>query len=90
MCAYCMVGDEFSRWNPPHQDWWKQHPAIPQPVFPNPATPPWPLQQAKEYLETLKQIKELEDKLGCPCEPNKADYIGLLEKLIEKLKADVA
>ena len=34
----------------------------------------------------MKEIKEMEDKLGCPCVPNKADYIGLLEKRLKFLK----
>jgi hypothetical protein len=86
MCAYCNCGDQFSRWDPPEWDWHKRHPLIPLPVTPFP-TQPWPVEKAREYLEILKQIKELEDKLGCPCEPNKADYIKLLHGKIAELES---
>ncbi len=36
------------------------------------------------------RVKELEDKLGCPCEPNKADYLDLLRQRIEELEKRVA
>jgi hypothetical protein len=49
-------------------------------------TNPWPIDRLKEYEEMLRRIKELEDKLGCPCEPNKADYLDLLKKRIEALE----
>jgi len=47
---------------------------------------PWPVEQLKEYLELLKQVKEMEDKIGCPCEPNKANYIELFEQRIAALE----
>ena len=47
---------------------------------------PWNVQKLKDHLEILKQIKALEDKLGCPCEPNKADHIKLLEDRIAVLE----
>ena len=87
MCTYCMVADSWWRHDRP----WHltpAHPAypfIPQPV--GPRQPPWSLEKLKEYLDVLKQIKELEDKVGCPCEPNKADYIALFESRIRAVEA---
>lgn len=86
MCTYCYCGDHPFKYNPP----WKEDegpwsPYIPQPLGPI-TTPSWELQRLKDYLELLKQIKELEDKIGCPCEPNKADYLALFEKRIKMLE----
>ena len=47
---------------------------------------PWSLDKLTEFYDLLKRVKELEDRLGCPCEPNKADYLGLLRERIEKLE----
>lgn len=69
------------------------HPQIPQPVDPVVSYPPWDIDKLKEYLDLLTQIKDIEDKLGCPCEPNKADYIRLFKERIaqlEKLHANSA
>lgn len=86
MCVYCFCGDHPFKWDPP----WKKDegpwsPYIPQPVVPV-SSPSWDLQRLKEYLDLLKQIKELEDKIGCPCEPNKADYLKLFELRIKQLE----
>jgi hypothetical protein len=92
MCMYCMVGDHMWKHNPPwtqpqtpnpQQPW---HPLLPLPVNPALPHPPWDLDRLKEFRDILKEIKELEDKLGCPCEPNKADYLDLLKKRIEALE----
>jgi len=90
MCVYCFCGDWEFRRNPP---WYPNDPVTPWPPtvpLPSPSTPinPWKIDQLKEYLDLLKQIKALEDQIGCPCEPNKADYIGLLKKRIEALEAE--
>jgi hypothetical protein len=87
MCTYCMVGDEFFRNNPPwpNQPGYPWHPLIPQPVNPAPQ-PPWDITRLKEFEDVLKRIKALEDQLGCPCEPNKADYLDLLKRRIEDLE----
>jgi hypothetical protein len=92
MCAYCMVGDEFFRHNPPwpNQPGYPWHPHIPAPANPAAPAPPWDLARLKEFEDVLKRVKALEDQLGCPCEPNKADYLGLLKERIEKLEADAA
>lgn len=87
MCVYCYCGDHFFRHGPPRQPsptnpW---HPLIPQPINPGPFQP-WDLSRLKEFEELLRRVKELEDKLGCPCEPNKADYLGLLKQRIEQLE----
>jgi len=83
MCVYCMIGDWQFRhdppWNPPY------HPLIPMPINPTPIIP-WDLQKLKEFEDLLRRVKELEDKIGCPCEPNKADYLGLLRERIEELE----
>ena len=85
MCAYCMLGDSWFRHDPPFDpDRWK-YPTIPQPAVPT-LPPPWSLEKLKEYLEILRLVKELEDKIGCPCEPNKADYIKVLQERIDLLE----
>ena len=86
MCTYCNMGDRFSRWDPPYDRWYTQNPLIPSPAIPPNQINSWPIEKLKEYLDLLRQVKELEDKLGCPCEPNKADYIQLLEKRLIELK----
>ena len=83
MCLYCVCGDWAFRhdppWNPPYS------PYIPQPLVPLPIQP-WPLEKLREYRDLLQQIKDLEDKIGCPCEPNKADYLELFKRQIELLE----
>lgn len=88
MCCYCATGDFVFRYDPP----WKPDPwppQVPQPLFPMPAID-WPLAKLKEYHELLKSIKAIEDKLGCPCEPNKADYIKMFEERIAELEKRAA
>lgn len=89
MCAYCMTGDFMFRHNPP---WYPPtHPQIPQPVAPLPQSwQPWGLGQLKEFQDLLERVKRIEDALGCPCEPNKADYISLMKERIEKLEAQLS
>ncbi len=88
MCTYCMIADwQFQRnppWNP-HDPFTPWPPQVPRPL---PQTPinPWPVDQLKEFADLLRRVKELEDKLGCPCEPNKADYLDLLRRRIEDLE----
>lgn len=85
MCVYCNMGDTWFRrdtpWTP---DPWPQF--VPQPA--NPAVPviPWDLDKLREYHDLLKRVKEMEDKLGCPCEPNKADYLKMFEDRIKELE----
>lgn len=91
MCVYCYCGDHAFRWNPPWQETrtpdelYPWHPLVPKPATPGPHLP-WSIKQLKEYMKLLKEIKKLEDKLGCPCEPNKADYLSLLKKRIKALE----
>jgi len=85
MCVYCFIGDHTWKYNPPFPVSPFDYPTVPQPVVPGPITP-WPLEQLKEYLEVLKEVKALEDKLGCPCLPNKADYIKMLKDKIAELE----
>jgi hypothetical protein len=90
-----MVGDEFFRHNPP---WpvgpaypgYPQHPLLPVPVNPLLPVTPWPLDRLKELEDVMKRLKALEDQIGCPCEPNKADYLALIKERIENLEAEVA
>ena len=88
MCTYCMIGDWQFRHNPPwpptHNPPWP--PSIPQPLQPAPQIIPWPVDRLKEFEDLLRRVKELEDKPGCPCEPNKADYLALLRERIEALE----
>lgn len=86
MCVYCFCGDWVFKWPP--RDPYPWHPLIPQPINPNPFLP-WPIEKLKEFEELLRRIKDLEDKVGCECEPNKADYIDLIKLRIEQLEAKV-
>ncbi len=91
MCTYCMIGDNTFRHYPP----WPNYPGYPySPLIPAPVgpviTPPWSIEQLKEFQDLLKRVKDLEDKLGCPCEPNKANYIELFRQRIEQLEKKIA
>lgn len=87
MCVYCNMGDHTFRFDPP----WKPEPwpqQIPQPLHPlAPTWQPWDLARLKEYHDLLKAVKDMEDRLGCPCEPNKADYLKLIADRIAELEA---
>lgn len=88
MCTYCFMGDHAFRHNPPwYPNPWP--PQVPQPLYPGPFEP-WPLDRLREFEDLLRRVKDLEDRLGCPCEPNKADYLTLFRERIEALekKAD--
>lgn len=87
MCLYCNMGDHTFRFDPPWRD--QQLPQyVPAPVTPMmPQWAPWGLDRLREYHELLKAVKEMEDKLGCPCEPNKADYLKMIKERIEALEA---
>lgn len=89
MCVYCNMGDSWFRHDPP----WKinpvQQPLVPQPYQPYMPHIPWGIDKLKEYLEVLEKVKKLEEQIGCPCEPNKADYIKLLEDRIKELEKPV-
>ena len=82
MCTYCNMGDFTFRYDPP----WTPHPPIPSIPAPMVPVTPWPLEKLQEYYDLLKEVNEMEDKLGCPCEPNKADYLKLFKDRIDKLK----
>lgn len=88
MCAYCMVGDHAFRYNPPWPADRDTFPQIPAPEAP--FSPPWDLLQLKDFHDILKRVKALEDALGCPCEPNKADYLKLFADRIAKLEKRAA
>lgn len=61
-------------------------------MFPLPQIPqaPWGIEKLTEFLDLLKRVKALEDQLGCPCEPNKADYIGMITERIAALEKKAA
>ena len=86
MRTYCMIGDWHFKYDPPFRTDPQIYPQIPQPVIPPAQIVPWGLDKTKEFLDLLERVKRLEDALGCPCEPNKADYIGILKERIEKLE----
>lgn len=92
MCLYCMIGDHHFRfdppWHNPNNPFIPIHPQVPAPQF-IPAGP-WSLERLKEFEDLLKRVKALEDQLGCPCEPNKADYLALFRERIEKLEREAA
>lgn len=97
MCVYCNMGDHTFRYDPPWKrdttsPYFPQLPqSVPQPVYPLPPMwQPWPLERLKEYHDLLKAVKDMEDKLGCPCEPNKADYLKLIKERIDHLEAKEA
>ncbi len=86
MCTYCYIADQFFKYDPP----WPVNPyepLIPQPANPHGNHPPWTVEKLTAYLEMLKQVKALEDQIGCPCDPNKADYIKLFSDRIAELTA---
>jgi len=84
MCVYCNFGDWTFKYNPP---WNPPYPSpyIPLPINPSPVIP-WEYQKLKEYYDMLNNIKKLEDQLGCPCEPNKADYLKIISERLETMK----
>jgi hypothetical protein len=88
MCTYCMIGDWQFRHNPP----W--NPPFPSPLIPLPINPipiqPWDAQKLIEFMDILRRVKELEDRLSCPCEPNKADYLTILKDRIKALERKAA
>ena len=89
MCLYCNMGDHTFRYDPP----WvvpQTYPYVPQPVGPAIPVTPWGLDRLREYHDLLKRVKEMEDKLGCPCEPNKADYLKMFEERIAELEKKLA
>lgn len=88
MCAYCNMGDHFFRYDPPfYPNPWP--PQIPQPLNPIPQQP-WDLQRLVDLQDLMRRVKALEDALGCPCEPNKADYLTLIADRIAELEKKVA
>lgn len=95
MCLYCMIGDHQFRFNPPWEKpispspLYPWHPLIPAPINPV-ITPPWDIARLKEFEDLLRRVHELEEKLSCPCEPNKADYLSLLKQRIEALEKKAA
>lgn len=92
MCVYCYCGDQTWKWNPPwekpkrEEEFYPWDPLLPKPARPRKKIVPWNLQELREYLELLKQIKALEDQIGCECEPSKADHIGVIKKRIAALE----
>lgn len=89
MCVYCMMDDWQFRHDPPWHipDTAPYKPLIPAPAIPPTEIKPWDLTKLREYRDLLKEVKELEDKLGCPCVPNKADYLKILQDRIAALEA---
>lgn len=86
MCLYCNFGDWQFRHDPPWEPDPQRYPLVPSPVNPLQPVVPWDVNKLREFEDLLRRVKELEDKLGCPCEPNKADYLGILRERIEELE----
>ncbi len=84
MCMYCNMGDHTFRYDPPFEPDRQRYPSIPYPR--TPLIQPWDLERLREYHDLLKAVKEMEDKIGCPCEPNKADYLTVLKERIDALE----
>lgn len=87
MCVYCNMGDWAFKHHAPFT-----HPGRERSSFrgfsrrPGPHLGDWSIEKLEKYLDILKQIRALEEQVGCPCEPNKADYIKLFMERIGELK----
>ena len=94
MCVYCMVGDFYDRYWPinPIPTPQPYYPAPPQPIIIQPVVIPdaEELARLKEMKDILERVKELEDKLGCPCDDpaqrGKPDYIKKIQARLEELE----
>lgn len=86
MCLYCNCGDWAFRYDPPwYPKPWERY--LPVALPPAPINP-WPLNKLRDYYDLLRRVKEMEDKIGCPCEPNKADYLKLFQDRIRELEKE--
>ena len=87
MCAYCNMGDHAFRWGSPFPT---THPLVPQ-RMPDIEQHNWPVERLREYLKLLREVKEIEDQVGCPCpdEREKPDYVKLFEDRIAELERRV-
>src|SRR5258708_2717523 len=88
MCAYCNMGDWHFKYDPPwpNRSPFPNSPFIPAPIMPTHEHPLWDLAKLREFEDLMKRVKALEDAAGCPSEPNKADYLGMLRQRIEMLE----
>lgn len=84
MCVYCMIGDHAWKFSPPFTPI-QPHPLLPKPVVPGPFQD-WPIARLREFEDLLRRVKAIEDQLGCPCEPAKADHIGIIRERITRLE----
>ena len=88
MCSYCAIGDQAFRWGTPFPT---THPLVPMPM-PGVVRQEWPVERLREYLDLLKQVKAMEDSIGCPCpeEREKPDYVALFEERIAAMERKLA
>ena len=56
MCVYCYVADTLQKYQLP-TDYFKDRTRE--------------VEYHKEIADLIKRVKELEEKVGCPCEPSK-------------------
>lgn len=86
MCVYCNMGSHTFEFDPP---WYPPYPDV---RIPKPRRPvvPWDIEKLQKYLGLLKQIKALEDSVGCPCpeERDKPDYVAIFEQKIADMEGD--
>lgn len=88
MCSYCMMGDHMFRYDPPFPT---PNKLVPQPL-PGITRQDWPVERLREYLDLLREVKAMEDSIGCPCpeEREKPDYVKLFEDRIAELERKLA
>lgn len=99
MCIVSNVGTFFDKWVPDPKPFAPYTPSIPG----DGATPFIPfapidlqrqLDQARELLQIMRELVEMQEKLGCQCDPahvrNKPDYVRLLEARILLLEQALA
>jgi hypothetical protein len=99
MCVYCFIADWAHEWVPgpytpstpptyPVQPWtpWNPTPYVPQTPLPE-----WTREQYDQFVDILRRVKEMEEKLGgCPCEDaSKMDFLKTVKDRLDALDSKV-